>query len=104
MILQPIEITVYGAKVKCASCINLPSSLETKEWLEAALTRKYPNNDIHVRYVDIFKPETELDKKYVEKILDEQYFYPLVVFDNEVIAEGNPNLKEIYKKLENDKR
>ncbi|WP_096202543.1 YuzD family protein [Bacillus sp. FJAT-45350] len=95
-----IIITVYGAEEKCASCVNLPSALDTKEWLEAAINRKYTSIPVTIRYVDIYKPETEEDKKYSEEILDDVYFYPLIVIDDEVVAEGNPKLKDIFAVIE----
>ena len=52
-----LEIMVYGAKERCASCVNAPSSLETASWLEAALSRVYDQHLVTVRYVDIFDPQ-----------------------------------------------
>jgi disulfide oxidoreductase YuzD len=94
-------MTVYGAEEKCASCIHLPSARETMEWLEAAITRKYPDIDFLFTYVDIDEPTTtEVHSKFVDAIKEDEYFYPLVVLEGDVVAEGNPNLKEIYKKIE----
>lgn len=98
-----VELTVYGADIKCASCINLPSAKETLEWIEAAVSRKYPNESISFRYVDLHAPETESDQKYTEAILNDEYFYPLVVINDEVVGEGNPKLKDIYEKIEANK-
>lgn len=42
-----LTIKVYGAEKKCPSCINMPSALETKEWLEAAITRKYRSGTLN---------------------------------------------------------
>ncbi|WP_100405308.1 YuzD family protein [Bacillus solitudinis] len=95
-----VEIVVYGAENKCASCVHLPSAIETKEWLEAALQRKYPEKKIFIRYVDIEKEIDEKDKFFAEAILNDEYFYPLVVLNDEVVTEGNPRLKEIYAKVE----
>ncbi|WP_059105858.1 DUF1462 family protein [Shouchella shacheensis] len=98
--MSPIQLTVYGAEQKCASCVHLPSALETKEWLEAALQRKFPVKGLHVTYVDIEKPEGEEQTRFSKAILDEEYFYPLVVLNGEVIAEGNPSLKVVSGKVE----
>ncbi|MDG5788893.1 YuzD family protein [Evansella sp. AB-P1] len=96
----PITITVYGAEEKCASCIHLPSAYETKEWLEAAITRKFPNEKLSFEYCDINDElKTEEQVKYSQMILDDEYFYPLVVINGEVVAEGNPNLPSILKKI-----
>ncbi|QKS73301.1 YuzD family protein [Paenalkalicoccus suaedae] len=95
-----VKITVYGAEQKCASCIHLPSSKETMEWLEAAVTRKYPDYPIEFTYCDITMPQSEEEKMFAEKILEDEYFYPLVVLNGEVVAEGDPRLPNIYKKIE----
>ncbi|MFC0559499.1 YuzD family protein [Halalkalibacter alkalisediminis] len=96
-----VKITVYGAEEKCASCIHLPSAKETMEWLEAAITRKFPETSFDFTYIDIDHPgEEEIDIKFAEAIKDDEYFYPLVVLEDEVVAEGNPKLKDIYGKIE----
>ena len=51
-----VEIVLYGAETLCPSCVNLPSSRETFEWLEAAIARKFPNQPFKMTYVDIFQP------------------------------------------------
>ncbi|WP_416147086.1 DUF1462 family protein [Salipaludibacillus sp. HK11] len=98
--MKLIEITVYGAKEKCVSCIHLPSALETKEWLEAAINRKFPAYSIEFIYCDIDSPITEEQESFSNKILEDEYFYPLVVINGDVISEGNPRLPIIYKKIE----
>ncbi len=97
--MKDVFITVYGAEVKCASCIHLPSALETKEWLDAAIQRKYPNYKIKVSYCDIDSPENDEQQLFSEKILNDEYFYPLVVINGDVVAEGNPRLPIIYEKI-----
>ncbi|TMW72491.1 YuzD family protein [Alteribacter natronophilus] len=98
--MSRILITVYGAEEKCASCINLPSALETKEWLEAAVARKFPEEPVSFAYCDIEAPEGEEQEKFAELILNDEYFYPLVVVNGEVTAEGDPRLPVIYRKIE----
>lgn len=98
--MSTIHLTVYGAEVKCASCINLPSAYETKEWLEAAIARKFPNEKIQYTYCDIYEPKTEEQKKYAEAIFADEYVYPLVTINGEVVGEGSPRLKKIYAKIE----
>ncbi|KGP71155.1 YuzD family protein [Pontibacillus yanchengensis] len=98
-----IAITVYGAEQKCASCVNLPSAKETYEWLQAAIERKYDSEQINFTYVDI--DETQNNPEYqafTQKIIDEEYFYPLVVLNGEVVGEGNPKLKSIYHAIESN--
>ena len=41
---QDVEIAIFGAEQICASCVNLPSSIDTYEWLQAAISRKYPES------------------------------------------------------------
>ncbi|WP_078555647.1 YuzD family protein [Bacillus alkalicellulosilyticus] len=95
-----LEITVYGAEEKCASCVHLPSAKDTMEWLDAALQRKYPDKNILVRYVDIYEPQTDMDERFASAIQSDVYFYPLVVIEDEVVAEGSPKLKMILEKIE----
>ena len=96
-----LKITVYGAEEKCASCIHLPSAKETMEWLEAAVNRKFPEISIDFTYIDIENPgEGEAHHHFAEAIKEDEYFYPLVVLEDEVVAEGNPKLKEIFEKIE----
>ncbi|MFB4210507.1 YuzD family protein [Shouchella sp. JSM 1781072] len=98
--MPKIEFTVYGAEQKCASCVHLPSALETKEWLEAALARKFPDEAMTFHYVDIQAPQTEQEREWSESILNEKFFYPLVLLNGEVIAEGNPQLKKVTQQVE----
>ncbi|MFN7251821.1 MAG: YuzD family protein [Anaerobacillus sp.] len=97
---NPVKIYVYGAEVKCASCVNLPSALETFEWIEAAVNRKYPNNHFQFIYVDLNAPTNEEEKKMATHIVEEDLFYPVVVVNEEIVAEGNPRLADIYKVLD----
>jgi disulfide oxidoreductase YuzD len=93
-------IKVYGAEQKCASCVHLPSAKETAEWLEAAISRKFPTTLFQVLYIDMERPENEADQAFSERIMEEDLFYPVVVIDGKVVAEGNPNLKTIYSIIE----
>ncbi|MBU8880768.1 YuzD family protein [Bacillus sp. FJAT-29790] len=101
MMNRQVEITIYGAEVLCPSCVNLPSSKETYEWLGAALTRKYPNQPFQISYVDIHNPPEDADKKsYAQRVIDEDMFYPVVLIEDEVVGEGNPKLKTVYAEME----
>ncbi|MBM7646084.1 disulfide oxidoreductase YuzD [Scopulibacillus daqui] len=97
---ESFNITIYGANQPCPSCIHSPSSKETMEWIQAAIKRKFPNEDIRIRYIDIYYPETEEDQKFAEKVINDEYFYPLVVSNGKVICEGDPKIKRIYQELE----
>ncbi|MBD1380828.1 YuzD family protein [Metabacillus arenae] len=98
---KEVEVCVYGTEVLCPSCVNLPSSRETYEWLQAAISRKYPDQPFQMDYIDIHQPpEDELKKSFSEKVLNDEYFYPLIVIEGNVVGEGNPRLKVIYKEME----
>jgi len=96
-----IEVILYGAEQLCPSCLHLPSSKETFEWLEAAITRKFPEQPFKMTYVDIHQPSDEDSKKsFAKKVIDEDMFYPVVVIKDKVVGEGNPRLKTIFAELE----
>jgi disulfide oxidoreductase YuzD len=97
---EPVEIIVYGAEDLCPSCIHLPSSKETYEWLEAAVRRKYEGQSFNIRYVDFTKPENEKDEAFAERIIEEDLFYPVVTIAGEIAGEGNPRLKTIFSMME----
>ncbi|MDQ0215174.1 disulfide oxidoreductase YuzD [Oikeobacillus pervagus] len=98
---KQVEIIIYGAEVVCASCVNSPSSKETYEWIEAAVSRKFPNQPFKISYVDIHQPqEDELKKSFCQKIIDEDMFYPVVLIEEQIVGEGNPRLKAIYAEME----
>ncbi|MGV2939998.1 YuzD family protein [Mesobacillus sp. LC4] len=98
---KEVEIVVYGAEVLCPSCVNLPSSKETYEWLEAAISRKYADQPFQIVYVDIHNPpEEEAKKEFAEKVIEEDMFYPVVLLEGKIVGEGNPKLKTIYAELE----
>jgi disulfide oxidoreductase YuzD len=96
-----VEITVYGAEQICASCVNLPSSKETYEWLQAAISRKYGNENITYNYIDIFSPPAnEEHQLFAQRVVNDEFFYPVVLVNGEVVGEGNIKLKMIFQKLE----
>jgi disulfide oxidoreductase YuzD len=96
-----IEVIVYGSEQLCASCLNLPSSIETFEWISAAIARKFPDQPIDITYVDINNPpNVDFKQKFAEKVIKEDMFYPVVVINEKVVGEGNPRLKTIYSELE----
>ncbi|MDC2865664.1 YuzD family protein [Bacillus sp. BP-3] len=98
-----IKVSVYGAKVVCASCVGMPSSTETYEWLQAAIGRKYEGQEekFHFEYVDIYEEQEEEEKRaFVERVIEEDLFYPVVLVNNEIVGEGNPRLKDVYEEIE----
>ena len=98
---QEVEIVVYGAEQLCPSCVNLPSSKETFEWLEAAIARKFPDQPFRMTYVDIYQPNGESEKlNFAKKVVEEDMFYPVVVIKEKIVGEGNPRLKTIFLELE----
>ncbi|KYG90457.1 YuzD family protein [Metasolibacillus sp. FSL H7-0170] len=94
-------IEIYGADIICASCVNAPSSKDTYEWLQAAIDRKYPNQPFTIRYIDI---EGDLGDKrdidYANRIQEDEFFYPLVLINDEVVGEGYIQIKPVYAALE----
>jgi disulfide oxidoreductase YuzD len=98
---QTIAIEIYGASVMCASCVNAPSSKDTYEWLQAAIDRKYPEQPYQITYIDIENPiEDERRNQWAERVKDDEFFYPLVLINNEIIGEGYIQLKPVFKELE----
>ncbi|RYG74497.1 DUF1462 family protein [Lentibacillus lipolyticus] len=96
-----ILITVYGAEQICASCVGAPGSRDTYEWIQAAVGRKYVDDYINYEYVDIDNPpDAEKQKEFAKRIVEEDWLYPVVLVNDEVVAEGIPKLKTIYKELE----
>ena len=94
-------IEIYGADIMCASCVNAPSSKDTYEWLQAAVERKYPNQPFTIRYIDIEQPlEDERDTDYAARIQDDEFFYPLVLINDEVVGEGYIQIKPVFTALE----
>ncbi|WP_028401120.1 YuzD family protein [Ectobacillus panaciterrae] len=96
-----VKISVYGAKVICASCVGMPSSVETFEWLQAAVGRKYPEHSFQFEYIDIFEEQTEEEKRaFTQRVIDEDLFYPVVLVNTEIVGEGNPRLKDVYEEID----
>ena len=94
-------IEVYGADIICASCVNAPSSKDTYEWLQAAIARKFPNQEVTYRFInidDILANERDID--YANRIQEDEFFYPLVLINNEVVGEGYVQIKPVYEVLE----
>lgn len=98
---KEISIEVYGAETVCASCVNAPSSADTFEWLQAAIARKYPDQPFSIDYIDIEKPQKDDRKQQIiRQILDDEFFYPLVLIEGEVAGEGYIQLKPISREME----
>ncbi len=94
-------IEVYGANIICASCVNAPSSKDTYEWLQAAIARKFPNQEVTYRFInidDILENERDID--YANRIQEDEFFYPLVLINDEVVGEGYVQIKPVYEVLE----
>lgn len=94
-------IEVYGADIICASCVNAPSSKDTYEWLQAAIARKFPDQEVTYRFInidDILENERDID--YANRIQEDEFFYPLVLINDEVVGEGYVQIKPVYEVLE----
>lgn len=100
---EMVNVQVYGTKVICASCVGMPSSTETFEWLQAAIGRKYEGqeNKFQFDYIDFQEEQEDEDKKaFAERVVEEDLFYPVVLVNGEVVGEGNPRLKDVYEEIE----
>lgn len=100
---EMVTVQVYGTKVICASCVGMPSSTETFEWLQAAIGRKYEGqeNKFNFEYIDFQEEQEDEDKKaFAERVVEEELFYPVVLVNGEVVGEGNPRLKDVYEEIE----
>lgn len=98
--MSKVNIMVYGADIICASCVNAPSSKDTYEWLQAILKRKYPEVTFEYTYIDIINQTenlTDHDVQFIERINEDELFYPLVTIDDEYVADGYVQLKPITK-------
>nr|WP_315293495.1 YuzD family protein [Mammaliicoccus lentus] len=98
--MSKASIVVYGADVICASCVNAPSSKDTYEWLQAILGRKYNHIDFEFTYIDFMKQTenlTDHDQQFIERIKEDELFYPLVTINDELVADGYIQLKSITK-------
>lgn len=98
--MSKASIVVYGADVICASCVNAPSSKDTYEWLQAILGRKYNRIDFEFTYIDFMKQTenlTDHDQQFIERIKEDELFYPLVTINDELVADGYIQLKPITK-------
>ncbi|WLR50451.1 DUF1462 family protein [Bacillus tianshenii] len=96
---KQVKVIVFGSDMPCPSCVHQPSSTETFEWLQAAITRKYNEDEVMFEYVDIEKPSAE-HKQFAEQVVEGEFFYPVVLVNDVVVGEGNPQLKRIYAELE----
>ncbi|WP_186576407.1 YuzD family protein [Aquibacillus kalidii] len=101
--VKRIKLTVYGSKQICASCVGAPNSVDTYEWLQAAISRKYQDEIIDYQYVDINEPPDSKEHiEFVEEILENDLFYPIILVNNDIVAEGIPQLKKITQALEEE--
>ncbi|MFS0576536.1 YuzD family protein [Sporosarcina sp. 179-K 3D1 HS] len=96
-----VSIEIYGAEIICASCVNAPSSKDTYEWLDAAISRKYPGQAYDIQYIDI---ESEIaddrQRGIAEQVRNDEYFYPLVMISGQLVGEGYIQLKPVFSELE----
>ncbi|HSO59256.1 MAG TPA: YuzD family protein [Paenisporosarcina sp.] len=98
---KTLSIEIFGAEIACASCVNAPTSKDTYEWLQAAIDRKYPNQPYKITYIDIQQPiDDERQQDIANRVLDDEFFYPLVMIQGEVVGEGNIQLNPVFAELE----
>jgi len=81
--------------------VNAPTSKDTFEWLDAAIRRKYPDYPFEIVYVDIDSELTDdRQSEIAEMVKNDEYFYPLVRVNEEVVGEGYIQLKPVFAELE----
>lgn len=98
---QDLIVTVYGRKQICASCVGAPGSKDTYEWLQAAIGRKYDTSNVSYQYIDMdLDTHEEEHLKMIEQMEEEDIFYPLVLMNEDIVAEGIPNLKMIFREID----
>src|SRR5699024_1900577 len=103
-----VTVTVYGADQICPSSVAAPGSKDTYIWLQVAFCREYADDGISnaydvisYEYVDIEEEQSdEKHQRFVERVFEEELFYPVVLVNDELVAEGIPRLKTIYKALD----
>lgn len=96
--MTKISVVVYGAEVVCASCVNAPTSIDTYQWLQALLLRKCPQHHFEFTYIDIRNDTenlTDHDMQFIERINEDELFYPLVTMNDEYVADGYIQYKQI---------
>ena len=87
--MNKASVVVYGADIVCASCVNAPTSRNTFDWLQPLLKRKYPEISFEFTYIDIEKDTenlTDHDQQFIERIQEDELFYPLVTINDEYVA------------------
>lgn len=101
MVNKTVLIEVFGAEVICASCANAPSSKDTYEWLDAAIARKYPEQHYKIEYIDIdSEVSDDRQSNIAEQVRNDEFFYPLVMIEEDMIGEGHIQLKPVFNALE----
>ena len=101
--MTKISVVVYGAEVVCASCENAPTSIDTYQWLQALLLRKFPQHHFEFTYIDIRNDTenlTDHDMQFIERINEDELFYPLVTMNDEYVADGYIQYKQIARFIE----
>ena len=95
--MTKISVVVYGAEVVCASCVNAPTSIDTYQWLQALLL-SFLQHHFEFTYIDIRNDTenlTDHDMQFIERINEDELFYPLVTMNDEYVADGYIQYKQI---------
>ncbi|EHJ07608.1 YuzD family protein [Staphylococcus simiae] len=99
-----VSVVVYGADIICASCVNAPTSKDIFEWIQPLLKRKYPQLNFNYTYIDINRDTenlTDHDQQFIERIEQEELFYPLITMNDEYVADGYIQTKQLTRFLDN---
>lgn len=100
--MESVKVNVYGADIVCASCVNAPTSKDIYDWIQPNLKRKYENLNFVYHYIDINDKEghSDYDQSIVERIEDDELFYPLVTMNDEIVADGYIQLPQLTRFVE----
>lgn len=100
--MEQVKVNVYGADVVCASCVNAPTSKDIFDWVQPNLKRKFNNVDFTFNYIDINDSanHSDYDESIVERIQDDELFYPLITMNDEIVADGYIQLPQLTKYVE----
>ncbi|MBL7565651.1 YuzD family protein [Staphylococcus saccharolyticus] len=101
--MAKISVVVYGADVACASCVNAPTSKDTYQWLQPLLKRKLPKHHFEFTYIDIENDTdnlTDHDEQFIERINDDELFYPLITMNDEYVADGYIQTRRVTRFIE----
>ena len=95
-------IEVFGADIMCASCVNARRLRIHTNGYKQLSRANIQIKTFSIRYIDIEGAiENERDQDFANRIQEDEFFYPLVLINDEVVGEGYVQIKPIFPALEN---